>query len=271
MYSSQWTRLLKNVGIWQGSFTQFSIDGKLIKNTPTVVKLEGFNEDKSLRLTVNRLGENQPPYINEFTSLNRSILLFESGHFAKTSLQFSPFSTFGAEFGFILGDRRLRMVQLFDKNSNLDEITLIREFRENSNASENPALSVEQLVGEWEGEALTLYPDWRDSKPYPTNLKIQREGNSLIQTLKMPQLEINSTATINDSTLTFSENNNPIRVLLLPDGASSTTPLKISLRQSFFLEVGWLVNPNQRLRLIHRYDDKGSWSDVTLVTEFKKS
>ncbi len=269
MYSSQWSRLLKNIGIWEGSFTQFSALGELVKNTPTELKLESLNNNKSIKLTLTRLDESQPPYITEFTTLNRSIFLFPEGHFSKGSLQFSPFSSFGAEYGFIADNRRLRMVQLFDSNSNLEQITLIREFRANCQRDERPVLSLDQLVGEWEGSALTLYPDWRNTEPYPTHLTIKRDGNYLEQTIKIPNLNFTSTAKINGSSLTFGEENNPIRLLLLPDGASSTTPLKINLGQPFFLEMGWLIEPNKRLRLIRQYDEKGAWVNVTLVQEQK--
>lgn len=270
MSSSQWLRLLKNVGVWQGSFTQFGGDGLLMKNTPTQLILEGLNDDKTIKLTVHRLNSNEPPHITEFTYLNRNIFLFEEGHFAKGSQQFSPFSIFGAEYGFFVGDRRLRMVQLFDTQSNLEQVTLIREFRANGNGIERSHLSIEQLEGEWQGEAITLYPDWRNSDPYTTNLTIKKEGNNIIQTIKTPELNFTSEGKIDNNTITFSKNNQDIRVLLLPDGASSTTPLKIENRQSFFVECAWLVEPNKRLRLIREYDDRGSWINVTLVTEYKK-
>ncbi|MBL1209202.1 DUF3598 family protein, partial [Geminocystis sp. GBBB08] len=136
---------------------------------------------------------------------------------------------------------------------------------------ERSYLSIEQLEGEWQGEAVTLYPDWRNSDSYTTNLTIKKEGNDIIQTLKTPELNYTSKGKIGNNTITFSKNNQDIRVLLLPDGASSTTPLKIENRQSFFVECGWLVEPNKRLRLIRQYDDKGAWINVTLVTEYKKN
>ncbi|AUC61704.1 hypothetical protein AA637_11340 [Cyanobacterium sp. HL-69] len=268
--SSQWERLLKNRGVWLGSFTQFSPRGEFIKDTPTEIKLEGLNEDKTIRLTVTRLGQDTPPHVNEFTYLNRSIFLFEEGHFAKGNMQFSPFSNFGAEFGFFKGDRRLRMVQLFDKESNFEQATLIREFRENTPKKENPALSIEQLLGVWQGEAVTLYPDWREPERYSTRRILEETSNQIKQTLKTPYLAFTSTASVENNALTFSETGQDIRSLLLPDGASLTLPLKIAHRQPFFLECGWLVEPNQRLRIIRRYDETGAWQNVTLVTEFKQ-
>lgn len=58
-------------------------------------------------------------------------------------------------------------------------------------------------------------------------------------------------------------------MLLLPDGASSTSPQQVRVRQAFFLEVGWLLQPGERQRMIRSYSDKGEWSSLTLVTERK--
>jgi hypothetical protein len=41
----------------------------------------------------------------------------------------------------------------------------------------------------------------------------------------------------------------------------------MQLRQSFILEVGWLIEPNLRQRMIRSYSDKGEWVSLTLVTE----
>ncbi|WP_342597439.1 DUF3598 family protein [Cyanobacterium aponinum UTEX 3222] len=267
MSSSQWSYLLKNSGVWLGSFSQFSPHGKLLKETSSKLTL-GSDDGKTIRFTLARDG-NPNPVVNEFSSLNRNIFLFEDGHFAKGSQQFSPFSVFGAEYGYVRRDRRCRLVQLFDKDSNFDSVTLIREFREGGEGIEREHLTIEQLEGEWRGEALTLYPVWRNSEPYQTQLTLKREGNTLKQTLKTPFMNYSSEGTINDNIITFNQGNKENRVLLLPDGASSTTPVKIENRQSFFLEFGWLVETNMRLRLIRKYDDQGRWVSITLVQEIK--
>lgn len=269
MYLSQWSRLLKNKGIWKGSFSQFSPQGELRQDTPTQLVLESFNEEKTIKLTVNRLDGSQPPTINEFTSLNRNIFLFEDGHFAKGSQQYSPFSLFGAEYGFFDGDRRCRLVQVFDKESALQSVTLIREFRENGNGRERPMLCLSQLIGEWEGEALTLYPDWRNTQPYKTNLKIELKNNTLYQKIQTPEFSLTSQGIIEGNIVNFNQNNQDYRLLLLPDGASSLTPLKIRNRQSFLLEFAWLMKPNLRLRLMRQYDDEGRWINITLIKEYR--
>ncbi len=267
MSDSQWSYFLKNLGVWHGVFSLFSPDGSLVKNTPSKLILAS-DDHKTVNFSVEREGNNQL-IVNQISSLNRNIFLFEDGHFAKGSQQFSPFANFGAEYGYIRGDRRCRLVQLFDKESVLESVTLIKEFRERGNGVERKNLTIEQIEGEWQGEALTLYPDWRNSEPYQTNLTLKREGNILKQTLKTPLMNYSDEGVISNNVITFSKGEKENRVLLLPDGASSTTPMKIENRQSFFLEFGWLVEDNLRLRLIRQYDDQGRWVNITLVREEK--
>jgi hypothetical protein len=274
--ASQWECLLQNLGEWQGSFTRFSPQGELIEDTPTVVSFEGLNNNQTMRQIVRRLPANQPvdEKILEYSSLGRGILLFDNGAFSYGSIQISPFSQFGAELGLIYGDRRLRLVQLFDKSGGLETITLIREKLAGATTAERPALLVDDLLGEWHGEAETLYPDLRSPDTYPTSLQIAKnENGQLTQQLTIQHGEsthnIRSKARIAGSILYFDESPQSTQVLLLPDGASSTCPQQIKPGMAFFLEVGWLLQPDLRQRLIRRYNDKGEWASLTLVTERK--
>lgn len=279
--SSQWANLLQNLGAWQGSFTRLSPQGEIKQDIPTLVTLEGVNDHQSVRQTIQHFSpitkEVVQEKVLEYSSLNRNVLFFENGAFSQGSIQFGPFSEFGAELGFINGDacgnakrvRRLRLVQLFNTDSDLSSLTLIREYRSDTEATERPPLTLEMLLGEWQGEAVTLYPDWRNAETYPTALSIQISGDRLSQCLTTPGLKFTSTARIDGSILQFDQGGYPVQVLLLADGASSTTPLTIPKGHPFFLEAGWLIDPNLRQRLIRSYDAQGGWSSLTLVTERK--
>lgn len=273
---SQWDCLLQNIGEWQGSFTRFSPQGEQLEDTPTVVSLEGLNDNKTMRQIVRRLPPNQPidEKILEYSSLGRHILFLENGAFSFGSIQWGPFSEFGAELGLIEGKRRLRLVQMFNRDSQLEKITLIREKLAGSNELERPPLTVEQLFGEWQGEAVTIYPNFSKSEIYPTMLKIEPETDDrLTQQLTFGSgsavRTITSKAQINGSVLSFAESTLPTQVILLPDGASCNCPLQVKPGHFFVLEVGWLLKPNQRQRLIRTYSDKGEWVSLTLITEQK--
>ncbi|MBD2432165.1 MULTISPECIES: DUF3598 family protein [Fischerella] len=264
---TQWESLLKNLGEWRGSFTRVSPQGEILADTPSVVSLEGLNNNQTIRQII-RLGGDEK--VLEYSSLGRGVLFFENGAFSQGTIQLGPFSEFGAELGLIHENRRLRLVQLFDKNGQLEQFTLIREHLAETPATQSPALTtVEALLGEWQGEAVTIYPDWRSPDRYSTKMHLQLDSSGgLVQSLSFGDRTITSTATINGSILRFSQDlQKQIQVLLLPDGASATSPLKVQFCQPLFLEVGWLITPNLRQRMIRSYNDKGEWVSLTLVTE----
>jgi hypothetical protein len=164
----------------------------------------------------------------------------------------------------------LRFVQLYDRQGNLGSLTLIREFRSGTDAYERPPLTVEQLLGTWVGVACTAYPDWRPSDTFTTRLEIRDIGGGFLQQqLSFGEQTITSVARVDSNQLHFEEGTNPRRILLLPDGTSSNTPLQVDHRQPFFVELGWLVEPEERQRLVRRYNEKGEWLDATHIIERK--
>ncbi|MEM1290421.1 MAG: DUF3598 family protein [Cyanobacteria bacterium P01_H01_bin.162] len=269
--ASQWERLLKNAGTWVGSFTQLDPTGEVVKDTPSVVTLKPLDAGNLMRQEIVRQPANEPPQetVLEYRSLAKSVLFFEHGAFSQGSIQWGPFSEFGAELGLIASDQRLRLVQLFDNTRQLSQLTLIREHRDGTPPSVRPALTLAVLTGTWTGEAVTLYPDLRPSDTYPTRLEITCQGNTVQQTLQfgegVPPIETQGTVTGNR--ILFETGSQSVQVLLLPDGASSTCPTHIEPRQPLFLEVGWMIAPNQRQRMIRQYTAQGGWASLTLVTE----
>lgn len=271
---SQWECLLKNLGEWQGSFTRLSPQGEKVEDIPTVVTLEGLNDNKTVHQVVRYLYPNRPSkeLVLEYSSLNRTILFFDNGAFCQGSMQWGPYGEFGAEFGLIDRDRRLRMVQQYNSSNQLERLVLIREKLPQSNTPERPPLTLEQLIGEWRGEAITIYPDFRTPDTYTTHLQIERQNNNYIeQKLSFGNRTIASTAKVDGSRLLFENSGLPVQILLLPDGASCNCPLEIKSGQNFVLEMGWLLQPNQRQRIIRSYNEKGSWINCTLVSEEKIS
>jgi len=266
---SQWECFLENLGVWEGSFTNFSPQGTLLSDTPSCLSLEQLNGSQTVRLTLTRSGRD---LVREFSSVGGGLLFFENGSFSEGLIQIGPFSEFGGELAFVHENRRLRLVQLFDKTGNLSGLTLIREHLAGTPAAERPPLQLDDLLGEWQGEAVTIYRDLRSPDIYSTTLKLQLDNTGrLIQSTSFAGRTITSSATIKGSIILFDENpEKQIQVLFLPDGASATSPLKVQLRQPLFLEAGWLIQPNLRQRMIRSYNDKGEWVSLTLVTEQKR-
>jgi hypothetical protein len=278
MMENNWGNFLKNLGEWQGSFTSVSLEGELLDSTPSILNLEGYENNRLVRFRVRRFrtgGYGEPPvtdYSQEYHSLGKETIFFNTGAFSKGTLQLAPFSEFGAEYGFVAENRRLRFVQIYDKQGNLYSLVLIREFRSGTDARERDRLTVEQLCGEWHGTACTAYSDWQPSDTYNTQLEIKDIGGGrLQQNLLFNNRTITSTARIEDNILHFEDSPTPRKILLLPDGTSSNTPLSLQLRQPFFVEVGWLVENNERQRLMRSYNEKGEWISATHVIEYKQS
>ena len=271
---SQWQCFLQNLGEWQGSFTTFSLQGEQLEDIPSVLSLEGLDNNQKVRLTLRYL---KPEYagkerVLEYTSVGGGLMFFENGAFSQGSIQWAPYTQCGAELALIENNRRLRLVQVFNQESQLSQIILIREQLAGTNTPEHPPLTLEQLLGEWQGEAITLYRDGHPPATYPTRLIIERkDAETVVQQLSygtgVSAHNISSTARINNSILHFDQGPLPIQVLLLPDGVSSNCPLVVKPGQVFVLEVGWLIQPDQRQRLIRKYNERGAWDSLTLVKE----
>jgi hypothetical protein len=271
---SNWDNFLKNAGEWVGTFTQVSTDGELLGSTPSLLTLEALEDNQLVKFRLRRFanGTSEQPTadtVQEYRSLGRQAVFFDTGAFSKGSLQVAPFSEFGAEYGFVGENRRSRLVQLFDKQGGFSSLTLIRELRSNTDAKLRPDLTVEQLVGKWEGNACTFYSDWQDPQTFATSLEVRRVGEALEQKLSFGDRTITSQARIDGNRLHFKEGVAPRTVLLLPDGTSSNTPLQVSHRQPFFVEAGWLLSDDERQRLIRSYNDKGEWISSTHVIEYR--
>jgi Domain of unknown function (DUF3598) len=271
---SNWENFLKNLGEWVGSFTQVSTDGELLTSTPSILTLEGLEDNQLVRFRVRRFVNSlsEQPTVDttqEYRSLGKQAVFFDTGAFSKGSLQVAPFSEFGAEYGFVSGDRRSRLVQLFGKQGSFDSLTLIREIRSGTEATLRPDLTVAQLVGKWTGTARTIYADWKAPETTAVSLEISENNGCLEQQLAFGTRTIASTARIEGNRLHFETGATPRRILLLPDGMSSNTPLQVSHREPFFVEAGWLLSENERQRLIRSYNEKGEWISSTHVIEHR--
>jgi hypothetical protein len=240
--ANQWHNFLRNLGEWHGSFTSLNREGVVTDSTASILSLEDLApaaagagvEERLVRFRLRRFadGLDQPPSRDvqqDYRSLGRQVVFFDTGSFAKGSLQVAPATPFGAEFGFVAGDRRHRLVQLFDAAGRFDGLVLIREFRAGSGAAEQPPLTVEQISGEWRGKEASLTADWPEIETADCQVRIEApdagEG----------------------------------RWLLLSDGGFSRSPEQVSHRAAFTVEAGWLRAPGRLELLRRRYDASGAW------------
>ena len=161
LMSSHWDDLLRNVGEWRGWFD--SMDGTLqrIKRQPSMLTLEPSASGVPLYLTLllwpegagaphqMPSGEPEKRIVQSFMRLDPDMEVFGTGSFSRGTLYRSNWSKLYAEFGFLHGPRRHRLVLLWDGAGQLDRIVLIREFLVGSSAVECPALQADHLIGDW--------------------------------------------------------------------------------------------------------------------------
>ncbi len=271
--ASQWERLLKNQGTWVGSFTQMSPVGEIQDDIPTEVTLAAQDGGDKMRQEIRKWPSGQPTQetVLEYRSLGRGVLFCEDGAFSQGSIQWSPVSEFGAELGLIHGHKRLRLALVFPRQASLGPLTLIREHLKDAHSNLRSPLSVDQLLGTWVGQATTVYPDYQPETVVSSRLVLTSpSSDTLTQTLSLaPGPTLESQGQRVGSMIQFSQGRQPMTVLLLPNGASATFPTAIVPGHPFFLELGWLITPTLRQRLIRSYDERGSWVGLTQVVEEK--
>lgn len=250
---SQWENFLANLGEWRGSFTNLNAEGEIGESTASILTLERGEQEGLVHFRLRRFGPGDEGGVpnrevnQEYRSLGRQVVFFDSGSFSKGSLQVAPGTAFGAEFGFIAGDRRHRLVQLHDPSGALESLVLIREFRAGSGASERPALQLETLLGPWTGQVATITADWPEPEVASCALQIEGGPDQPFRIRSQSGADLSASGNADQ------------RLLLQPDAGYSLAPVQLSHRQAFAVEAGWLPEPDRLERLIRRYDASGAW------------
>ncbi|MFO8237307.1 MAG: DUF3598 family protein [Prochlorococcaceae cyanobacterium] len=279
--ASQWQNFQRNLGAWRGSFTNLDAHGNVLDSTASLLTLTSAEEGRVVHFRLQRSASGDPvaapsqDTAQEYRTLGKQVVFFDNGSFCKGSLQIAPATRFGAEYGFISGDRRHRLVQLFTEDGVFSSLVLIREFRDGSGASERPPLTLDQLGGRWQGQAATIEADWPEPTLVDASIAVdQPDAHSLRletqlgreSTLVAARLAAEAAGPCYSADGLGSGVEQPGRLLLLPDGGLSLAPLGISHRQCFRVEAGWLGSDDCWQRLIRRYGPRGEWLSATLVT-----
>ncbi len=268
---SQWQCVLQNLGEWVGSFTIFSPQGELIEDIPSLISIRGIQDNQAIHLLLQRFypipgtTELAPKEISlNFSTPNPGALFFETGAFSDGVRSILSGVNSIAEFCLIGIDRRLRIVQVFDPSYRLDRITLIREQRQGTDAPERPPLTIQDLVGTWQGTAITHYPEDLASTTTQTQstFTVSNDRYQWLETGESIDVKV-----ISDRLLEFERSNLSYQILLLPDSSYCITPNQIGSGHPFYLEIGWIDRSGQRQRLVRRYDSCGTWHSATFIIE----
>jgi hypothetical protein len=239
---SQWQNFLQNLGEWRGSFTGISPAGEILASTASILTLEPGEHDAAgavsmVRFRLRRFEAGDvaaapsSDLSQDYRSLGRQVVFFETGSFCKGSLQVAPGTAFGAEFGFRHADRRHRLVLLTSDAGVRQQLVLIREFRAGTAAQERPPLTAGQLGGLWQGTRATISADWPEPELAEARFSLDPAELAALQ--------------------------------CLPDGGYCRWPEQVSHREAFSVEAGWLSSEDRLERLIRRYDGSGAWQSAT--------
>ena len=258
--SSQWQNFLRNLGEWRGSFASLDGAGAVLTTTPSILSLEAGDDDRLVRFRLRRFGpegdaaEPISDVQQDYRSLGRQVVFFANGTFCKGTLQVSPGTVFGGEFGFVGVDRRHRLVQLHQPDGRFQNLVLIREFRAGSEAAERPPLEASQLLGSWQGQVSTITADWPEPDDRPCNLQFSGGGAEPL------------TLACSLEGVQPLEGDPGSRLQWLPDGGYHRCPEQVSHRQAFRVEAGWLQSDQQLQRLVRRFDATGAWQSSSLYS-----
>ncbi len=287
---SQWYCIQQNIGTWHGSFTQFSPEGRQIKDTPSVLTLVETDPGQKMQLTLERTPLNASPEVTrrDFSAPGMApyVYFFESGAFSQGSAQWAIFGQFGAEMSIKLGDRRVRFVIMYDSTSDgmscLKYVTLIRETQAGGTPFTEPSVTVKQLTGNWKGEADVLYATMA---PMTTGesfwqltdeLICQEQLDKATQVTQSLSLIRQGQAAVAEQTpiiLKASGEGLIYQLMLLPNGAYCLLPQCIQKDYAFRVEVGWVrpvdgpVDAWVRSRLMRNYDSRGIWTHSVLIED----
>ncbi len=273
---SQWQCIQKNIGTWDGSFTQFSPDGEQIKDTPSVLTLEEAEPGKTMQLTLKRTlpGGETDVTKRSFSSPGPApyVYFFESGSFTQGSAQWTAFTQFGAEMCLTLGDRRARFVIMYESSvsgsAQLKYVVLIRETQTEDAQFSEPKITLAQIQGSWKGTLSALYatmaPATTGSSQWEMDqdsLSCRDEFGENSQTLQL-SLEQN-----NSDKVVLLKGALDYRLMTLPNGTYCLVPREITKATEFRIEVGWLRETGERSRLIRYYDSRGVWVQSALIED----
>ncbi|MGB3296885.1 MAG: DUF3598 family protein [Phormidesmis sp.] len=304
--TSQWQCIQKNIGTWQGSFTQFSPDGEQLKDTPSVLTLAETEPGKKMQLTLERspLGGSTETTRREFTAPGPApyVYFFESGAFSQGSSQWAAFGGFGAEMSIKLGDRRARFVIMYegtsDGTSPIKYVTLIRETRTGGSQFTELDLTPAQIMGSWRGTSSVLSASMEPMTAGHSNWTLNHSALNCQDAFerevdKAAEEEIKAlllTHHYDHSVLSLSrpillEGELTYQLMPLPNGTYCLMPHTLKKDVEFRIEAGWLSSQKgrsqntasaadrpqkaalKRSRLIRYYNSRSVWTHSALIED----
>ena len=270
----QWPCIQQNLGEWRGAFVQFSATAERQTVTPSRLTLTEDRPTEHMTLVLERTppGQATQTTVRELAYPGAApyICFFPTGAFSQGAQQRRPWSSFGAEFCLLSGQRRLRLVQLYTGDAagrhRLDYVTLIHEERSPAAAPVIPEerLGVESLVGTWQGHGLLLPATMEAPQVVPSCCQIRLQNGRLEQ--RQPDRGAVSRYVSSADGYRWQAESHSQQLWLLPQATCTAYP-QLEKEETVCLELCWYLSSSQRQRLVRTYGKDGGWQTVALFTE----
>lgn len=174
---------------------------------------------------------------------------------------------FVSEQGIVEGDRKRRGMVMYDRAGAPATLIAIRETRGGPLSADDDAVAtLDDLVGEWTGEARILTADGAPETRVPARLLLGRDGSQLRIVTAFGDVGISLTGTPDGSSIAMS---NGHRLVWLPGKILLGFPEHIpeSGDRSFTIGLWWLPEPNRLRRMVRQYGADGAWLRTVLTDE----
>ena len=233
---------------WHGLWTRYTPQGEVMQSFQSLRSFKVGNSEQTLIKQANRYtysdGRTQekafeyylgPTGFTDNTGfVGCSMAFFESGHGAYFPLQLNKTQT-GMEIFFIHGEAIRCSTAILYKESKLAQVSSVREdssgYPGKHWSMEIKPVSERNLTGNWEGNSVTLYPDFTISEPVQAQFQWGWEGH---------------------------------QVYYLPDGLTVSFPSEIVEGTAIDLVANWLVTDTKMHQITVKYDENGSYVSQTL-------
>lgn len=243
--------LALHLGEWHGLFSEYRPTAhgwELVGQKRSLITFEALDRDAIRQTNAYYPLEGSPNPTSRqswvYRDFSPGLRFFPDGSFSNGRLQLAPFSDFAVEQGFLWGDRKARLVQQWDAQGRLVEVTAILERRGQAldPVADCAPLSREQLRACLQGR-------WRG---------IAQSFSAADSLLSETHVDLSEWASPWD----------PLPGGLWMGGPDPLPIPTLHRDRRFSVSLSWFPEgPEGRhlLRLVRDYDERGAWQRVTLV------
>ncbi|MFN8534755.1 MAG: DUF3598 family protein [Dehalococcoidia bacterium] len=173
---------------------------------------------------------------------------------------------FVCEQGIVEGDRKRRGMVMYDPAGSPTTLIAIRETRGQLTDDDHVSATLDDLLGEWQGDAQILRADGTPEERTPSRLQFDHDDGVIRMMTSFGDLGISLTGTRDGESVMLS---NGHRLGFLPGRLVLSYPQDIPAGsdRAFTVSLWWLPEPGRLRRMVRQYDASGAWLRSVLTNE----